>query len=207
MTRRSLTRGKPRGFGNNGLIQRIWARDSRNRLGIGYLRPSQNHTTPSRVKGPDPSLPWPKCVRRGQCRSPRTWRRHLRVLKGDRVAGRRSRGVTQTAMELGYGSKSRRVLVQSGPEMGLGSHHRRLSTHSVARWGTAHRHTCADIPASAELRVGRHGGSGQRATERTSRRRQAIAKTLPYAAVGSLVGVTNQLVLRLPAQRERIVNL
>src|ERR1700760_274459 len=54
MTRRSLTRGKPRGFGNNGLMRRIWACESRNGLGIGYLRPPQNHTTPSRVKGPEP---------------------------------------------------------------------------------------------------------------------------------------------------------
>src|ERR1700760_3837523 len=57
MTRRSLTRGKPRGFGNNGLMRRIWACESRNGLGIGYLRPPQNHTTPSRVKGPEPVDP------------------------------------------------------------------------------------------------------------------------------------------------------
>jgi hypothetical protein len=29
-----LTRGKPRGFGNIGLIRRIWRRDSRNSSGI-----------------------------------------------------------------------------------------------------------------------------------------------------------------------------
>src|SRR3954452_8373151 len=56
ITRRSLTRGRPRGFGKNRLMRRICPRDSRKSADIGYLRCPQNHITSSRVKGLDPSI-------------------------------------------------------------------------------------------------------------------------------------------------------
>ena len=56
MTRRSSTRCKPRERGKNGSRRRIWTRDSKTRSDMQHLRPTQNHTFPSRVKGPDLSL-------------------------------------------------------------------------------------------------------------------------------------------------------
>src|SRR5262252_1698812 len=56
----------------------------------------------------------------------RTWRRRLRPFKAIELLGG-GLGVTQTAMELGYGSTSA------------------LCMRFVAKWGAAHRHTCADV--------------------------------------------------------------